>query len=76
MFVNLSYEIGASVQFLLNKIDAKAISKIENGSYQFETAKALFPMSDIEQKKYLEAAKQSVDWSAIQDKINEWGQLK
>ncbi len=67
----LTYEIGASVCFLLNKLDNEALKDVENGKTLYEIAVNEVDLSPQELEQSLQDAKNSVDWNAIQAKVQQ-----
>ncbi len=72
----LSYEIGASACFALNNIKRSALDDINTGKTIYDVSKELFNMDNIELEKHLQNAKNSVDWNAIQKKVEDWQKLQ
>jgi len=72
----LTYEIGASVCFALSKVDNVALKRIEERSTLLQIVTDKYNLSDQELEQYLQEAKDSVDWNAIQNKAQAFSNLK
>ncbi|GAA0714863.1 hypothetical protein GCM10009430_08590 [Aquimarina litoralis] len=71
----LTYEIGASVCYALNVVDADALKRIENRENLLEIIRNKYNLNAQELAQYLEQSKNDTDWAAIQAKAQEFSQL-
>lgn len=74
--IALTYEIGASVCYILSQVDATALKQIENGSNLFDIVLLKYKLTDQQLLQYVQDAKNSVDWNAVQTKVQRWQTLQ
>ncbi len=72
----LYYEIGASVCFILSIIDRASLDDLNKNERIFDVSSRIFNMDAQEIEVQIQNARSSVDWQGIQDKVQEWEQLK
>jgi len=73
--IALTYEIGASVCYILSQVDSEALKRIENGSNLFKIVSLKYKLTDQQLLQYVQDAKNSVDWNAVQTKVQRWQTL-
>lgn len=71
----LTYEIGASVCYALNIVDADALKRVENRENLLDIIRNKYNLNTQEVTQHLEQAKNDTDWAAIQAKAQEFSQL-
>lgn len=71
----LTYEIGASVCYALNIVDADALKRVENRENLLDIVRNKYNLNTQELAQYLEQSKNDTDWAAIQAKAQEFSQL-
>jgi len=74
--IALTYEIGASVCYILSKVDSAALKRIEDGSSLFDIVSLKYKLTDQELLEYVQDAKNSVDWKGVQTKVQRWQTLQ